>query len=231
MSRDLLPARQRFLSSALRSRFQEVCELWPSRLTSSCERELSEFTGRVATNLRGADLNSFESPQVSGFTTRASWLKAEGNLASCLRDLACCRTIQVAESAATRPPANPDLNKSAPEARFQLLLERYSCPCNLLLESERDIREELLRQIMVPNRADLEKHRLEGRQHDDILLKLNLLALCSLLADDLRLLDALNYWYERIPGGWVSRGQHRWLLASWIGIYARAVASTALRYS
>lgn len=113
--------------------------------------------------------------------------------------------------------------KLRPPDCFQLLTERYSYPLNITLEGEEDIREYLLMRLMVQDRARLLKRSVNETGSDELLLKLNLIALHAALAADLRYLDALNYYYELLPTEWEPRGEHPWLLVSYLMLYAHAL--------
>jgi hypothetical protein len=110
--------------------------------------------------------------------------------------------------------------------RFELLAD-LELPYSITLPAQEWLREELLRQAMVPDRKKLEARQLGELDHDFMLLKLNLLALVAGFHGDLRYLDAVNYWYERLPVSWKPTGHHKWLLASMVGIYAQALCITA----
>lgn len=112
-----------------------------------------------------------------------------------------------------------------PPGRFQMLTERYSYPLNLTLEGEEDIREYLLMRLMVQDRARISKRSVKEIDNDELLLKLSLMALHAALVADLRYLDALNYYYELLPTEWEPRGEHPWLLVSYLMLYAHALAA------
>jgi hypothetical protein len=59
---------------------------------------------------------------------------------------------------------------------------------------------------------------------NELLLLLNLCAVHACTTNDLRFLDALNYHYELLPANWHPASQHAWLLVSYFGLYARALA-------
>jgi len=58
---------------------------------------------------------------------------------------------------------------------------------------------------------------------DDLLLRLNLIAIYASFTIDLRYLDALNYYYELLPSAWRPES-HSWLRVSFLNFYARALA-------
>jgi hypothetical protein len=115
------------------------------------------------------------------------------------------------------------------EARFCLLAERFSWPPIFSLFTETGIREHVLMRLMVHDRARIEERSIASVDADDLLLKLNLVAVHSLETDDLRFLDALNYYYELLPTDWVPRARQVSLVVSFLGLYARALHVRILR--
>ncbi|MFN2576167.1 MAG: hypothetical protein ABR607_00590 [Pyrinomonadaceae bacterium] len=115
-------------------------------------------------------------------------------------------------------------HRSSSAERLRLLTERYVWPPNFSLIAEAEIREHSLSRLMVQDRAAIEKQSIARIDTDDLLLKLNLIAVHAAATSDLRFLDALNYYYELLPADWVPRARHGWLLASYLGLYARALA-------
>ena len=115
------------------------------------------------------------------------------------------------------------------EKRFRLLAERFSWPPNFSLSTETEIREHVLMRLMAHDRARIEERSIASVDADDLLLKLNLVAVHSLESDDLRFLDALNYYYELLPTDWVPRARHVSLLVSFLGLYVRALQVGILR--
>ena len=77
---------------------------------------------------------------------------------------------------------------------------------------------------MVADRARIERKRLAELHADDLLLRLNLIAIAASFTDDLRYLDALNYYYELLPASWCPESPHNWLRLSSLTFYARALA-------
>lgn len=154
--------------------------------------------------------------------------------------LASLRSLCLVEKAsASTNTAGADVNASAtmfietlercrqqPQERFRLLTERYRYALNITIPSEEAIREYLLMRLMVQDRARILKRSAQSSDSDDLLLKLNLLALHAALVPDLRYLDALNYYYELLPAEWNPRlGQHAWLLVSYLALYAHVLAA------
>ena len=77
---------------------------------------------------------------------------------------------------------------------------------------------------MVSDRAHLEQESSSRLDADDLLLKLNLIAINASLTHDLRYLDALNYYYELLPPAWYPESLQNWLRVSFLAFYARALA-------
>lgn len=202
------------------------------------EKRLGEVC-RSIRHLRPADFGE-HAPFVSelqalstGFTHIRAPQSAAGRWSACAEDyLAALRALALGKELSTRSiDARPveSFLASLYEARrdrterLRLLMERYSCPLNIVIDSELEVREHLLERLMVQERAQVERGAIEIVDDEDLLLKLNLLAVYSAHAGDLRYLDALNYYYELFTerGG----GEKRWsaLFASYLGLYARAL--------
>ena len=113
----------------------------------------------------------------------------------------------------------------ARETMFDLLVERYAWPLNFSFSAEDPIREFLLMRLMVADRARIENASAAAVDADELMLKLNLLAVHSCTTSDLRFLDALNYYYELLPATLVPESQDAWLMVSWLALYARALNS------
>ena len=136
-------------------------------------------------------------------------------------------TIQPADAAQFLESLKQCRNDS--ETRFRLLAERFSWPPAFSLSTETEIREHVLMRLMVHDRARIEEQSIASVDADDLLLKLNLVAVHSRETDDLRFLDALNYYYELLPTDWVPRARHVSLVVSFLGLYARALHVRILR--
>jgi len=136
-------------------------------------------------------------------------------------------TIQPADAAQFLELLKQCRNDS--EARFRLLAERFSWPPSFSLSTEAEIREHVLMRLMVHDRACIEERSIASVDADDLLLKLNLVAVHSRETDDLRFIDALNYYYELLPTDWVPRARHVSLVVSFLGLYARALHVRILR--
>jgi len=77
----------------------------------------------------------------------------------------------------------------------------------------------------------MEQHSLHALNADDLLLKLNLIAIYASLTRDLRYLDALNYYYELLPLTWYPESIHNWLRVSFVSFYIRALAVHFTQFS
>lgn len=108
-----------------------------------------------------------------------------------------------------------------PQRRFELLTTRYLHPLNIAAASEHRVREHLLERLMVADRSRIEEHSLDQLNADDLLLRLNLIAIYASFTTDLRYLDALNYYYELLPSHWSAQN---WLRMSFLNLYLRALA-------
>ena len=211
------------ISQAVAHRLGEVCarasQLQPDRFG-----EVGEFVSAVRKmllNFRAADRKSFGSPAVT-----ESWLDADGD---CLDSL---RKCSLGEALPTRPARHPpveaflqDLKQTAKrrEPLFKLFVARYAYAPNFSFPAEDDVREYVLMQLMVADRARIEDASIANVDGNDLLLKLNLVANHAAATTDLRFLDALNYYYELLPATWYPDVENEWLLASYLALYARAL--------
>ena len=176
---------------------------------------------------------SFSSENLSG--DDVSLARAPSDGANCVAAL-CAISLTSAPIDSTIQPADAaqflELLKQCrddSEKRFRLLAERFSWPPTLSLSTEAEIREHVLTRLMVRDRARIEEQSIASVDADDLLLKLNLVAVHSRETDDLRFLDALNYYYELLPTDWVPRARHVSLVVSFLGLYARALHVRILR--
>jgi hypothetical protein len=115
-----------------------------------------------------------------------------------------------------------ELKRLSSTDRFKVLCARYRCPLNIAAASELEIAEELLRYLMVPERAKLEKGT--PVDVDFVLLALNLVGMRALLTRDLRSFDALNYFYELPQRSLIPMRANPRLLAFWLCIYAQLLS-------
>jgi hypothetical protein len=77
---------------------------------------------------------------------------------------------------------------------------------------------------MVSDRSRIEKDSLNLLDADDLLLRLNLIAIYGSFTDDFRYLDALNYFHELLPADWFPDSPNNWLRVSFDSFYVRALA-------
>lgn len=225
--------REKLIAEALADRLSDLCQSRVAKLKPENFNASAQFVSQVREQLRNISFKSL-ARSTSNRVTPHGWLNSDLNCLSSLQALAVGRSLRGTE-AAPHPvePFIQELNehKRDPGRRFELLTERYSSPMNFGLASEDLIREHVLERLMVQDRAQIEMRSVNKISSDDLLLKLNLIAVHALFTPDLRFLDALNYYYELLPADWVPSARHGWLLASYFGLYARALAIRILKQS
>ena len=154
-----------------------------------------------------------------------AWFESRNDLLTAIRALAADEPVDCIE---TSPPVESEffdaLQASVrdPQRRFELLTTRYLHPLNIAAPSEHRVRELLLERLMVADRARIEQQSLHRLNADDLLLRLNLIAIYSSFTTDLRYLDALNYYYELLPADWSTNNSLR---GSFLNFYLRALAT------
>jgi hypothetical protein len=211
--------RPAILHAALLQRRAELRNSWQRLITAECLKQLGSTAARVSSFLSGQ--NAFYDWQI---TPILQWAECDASLPECLI------SVGVGESLACRPSAaepavlsSGDFRKLSGKDRVDTLCVRYRCPLNIGAESESEIAEELLRQLMVVDRAKL---KAEAEiEVDDILLKLNLTGVRARLKRDLRFLDALNCFYELPLRSLVRLRRNPHLLAAWLCIYAQLLCT------
>jgi hypothetical protein len=216
------------IAKAVRRRFNELRLERLSQLTlEKFDAASAVFISQTRERLLNAapeDLkNSLPAPNAPD-----SWMESDADCLASLRRLSLNEPLRL--RAAPHPPSETflqDLNACGrePVRRFQLLNTRYRCPLNFALDSEAEVREYVLMRWMVQDRSRLEKDSLAAINSDDLLLKLNLTAIAAARNDDLRFLDALNYYYELLPATWQPPASHGWLVVSYYALYAHALAA------
>ncbi len=109
------------------------------------------------------------------------------------------------------------------EELMQGLLHRYACVLNFSQVTEEPIREWVLEKLMSPYRIRLHRGSLSSVEETLVCLMLNLVGVASLFDSDLRLIDALNYYYETLfpNAGLLSSNQE--MTASFLGIYTQSL--------
>ena len=97
------------------------------------------------------------------------------------------------------------------------------------MEGEETVREHVLERLMVQDRARIEQRSVKSVDSNDVLLRLNLIAIYAARSHDLRFIDALNYYYEMVPPNWRAEGHNNWLQVSYLSLYAQALISVSGR--
>lgn len=161
----------------------------------------------------------------SKWSAPVAWFESSGDSLTTIRALAADEEVECVEAAPPDEPVffdNLQTSIREPQRRFELLASRYLHPFNIGAPSEHRIREHLLERLMVADRARLEQHSLQLLKADDLLLRLNLIAIYASFTTDLRYLDALNYYYELLPPDWSPNNSLR---LSFLNFYLRALAT------
>jgi hypothetical protein len=217
--------RRELISNALNERFRELCDRRiPYLQTAACGP--ANFFLQVREQFSG--ISPADARKLIFYPRAPDFWKTSQS----------CRHSLIALSLGTpldlhrgeRPPVEPFielLNESSadPARRVELLNERYASPLNFTLPEEAQARELVLMRLMAHDRARIEKDSVRAVNHEDLLLKLNLVAVYAVHQLDLRFLDALNYYYELLPLVWPPTGSHDALLASYHALYAQALAA------
>ena len=216
--------RERLISAALKERFDELRGELVTRLAPETFAEAASFVAEVRELLRAA-----EPIDLKTSATPSAWAEADADCLTSLRALALGQMLPL-RPAPEPSPVDAFVNalqssRNDHEQRFRLLTQRYSWPLNFSLTTEDAAREYVLARLMARDRARVEKDGIGAVNSDDLLLRLNLCALYASRASDLRFLDALNYYYELLPAAWRPGGRNSWLLASYLALYARALAT------
>jgi hypothetical protein len=139
-----------------------------------------------------------------------TWFESKSDTLTAIRALAADEAVECIEG---EPPDEADLQ------RVELLTARYRHPLNIAASSEHRVRERLLERLMVADRARIEQNSLQLLNADELLLRLNLVAIYASFTTDLRYLDALNYYYELLPADWHQESR------LFLNFYARALAT------
>jgi hypothetical protein len=216
------------IAQALRQRLGELCTASADRISPGRFGDQSSFATQVIKILQSEKISP--GTEIPGFdaSSQPRWIDSEED------GLAFLHRLVLGE-----PPPMNFKNTSPPEDAgtflktlqenksegFRLLIQRYRCPLNLHLDSEKDVAEFLLYQLMVPKRVKLDKGNLDSLNHDELLLMLNYVAVYAAGSRDLRFIDSLNYYFERLPVSWTPQGTYPWLLITFYALYARALTS------
>ncbi|HKY45185.1 MAG TPA: hypothetical protein VJM50_18985 [Pyrinomonadaceae bacterium] len=216
-----MSTRQEIIVKALRQRYAEVCK----SASQPAPNVFGELTGFVS-DLRKQLFAGLDGRHFRKWTAPKTWFQSSCESLAAIRTLALDEEIECID---VEPPVSTffdDLHAASrdPYQRFQLLTMRYRHPLNIAAPSEDKVREHLLERLMVSDRASLEQDSLHLVNADDLLLKLNFIAISASLSHDLRYLDALNYYYELLPSAWYPQSPQSWLRVSFLMFYVRALA-------
>jgi hypothetical protein len=171
------------------------------------------------------EIGNTASQPVREWSAPVAWFESRSDSLSAMRALAADEPVECIETA---PPDEPVFFEALqasvrdPQRRYELLTTRYLHPLNIVAPSEHRVREHLLERLMVADRARLEQRSLRLLNVDDVLLRLNLIAIYASFTTDLRYLDALNYYYELLPPDW---SPNHSLRTSFLNFYLRALAT------
>jgi len=207
------------LRGELLTRRAELRRSWRHLITRECLESLGALAKEVESFLSGED--AFCDWR---FAVTFTWMNCNASFTDSLRAIALARKVEHRPS--NTPPDRLSLanfNTLSRNERIEVLCDRYRCPLNIGLPSESDVAEELLRQLMVPDRAKLEA----GKEFDVdfVLLKLNLAGVRAMMTRDLRFLDALNYFYELPRRSLVRLRASPHFLAFWLCIYGQLLCT------
>lgn len=207
--------RDSVLRRVLLRRNAELQRSWKQLISAECLKSLGPL---------GADVQAFLSEQDTARDWRPaaviSWVKCDLSFLESLGAIALAKKFEYWPSD-VRPSSFSlgDFNKLSARERFDALSSRYRCPLNIGAPSEGEVAEELLRQLMVPDRAKLKA----GSEYevDWVLLKLILAGLRALMTHDLRFLDALSFFYELPCQSLTRMRANPPFLAFWLCIYSQ----------
>jgi len=211
--------RQTILHTALLERRAELRQGWRRSITAECLENLDSAAESVKSLLSAQDV--FHDWTLAG---SHHWMDCQAGLAECLLSIGTGQPTRC--WAAVVVPTHVSFvafKKLSSKDRVATLSLRYRCPLNIGGEGESEIAEELLRQLMVTDRVKLKT----GAEFDvdDILLKLNLVAVAAPFKRDLRFLDALNCFYELPPRSLSRLRRNPRLLAAWLCLYAQLLCA------
>ena len=211
--------RNTILRGVLLRRLAELGKSWKHLVSAECLGSLGSLAPEVESFLSGRD-----SIRNSLLPVTFTWLNCDTDFWGCLHTIALARKIEC-RPADTSPACLSlgDLKKLSGADLFKVLCARYRCPLNIGAASELEVAEELLRQLMVTDRAKLETGA--AFDVDGALLRLNLVGIRALVTHDLRSLDALNCFYELPQRSLTRMRANSRLLASWLCIYMQLLAT------
>ena len=207
------------LRGGLLRRRAELRKSWRHFISSECLDALGSLAKEVESFLSGQNtLRDWR------FAASFAWVNCDATFQDCLYAIALADKVEYRPSDTPAPRLSPvGINKLSRNERMEVLCDRYRCPLNIGLPSESDVAEEILRQLMVQDRAKLEA----GAEFDVdmVLLKLNLAGVRAMMTRDLRYLDALNYFYELPRRSLTRMCANPCFLASWLCIYAQLLCT------
>jgi hypothetical protein len=207
------------LRGGLLRRRAELRKCWRHFVSTECMASLGVLAKEVELFLSAQD--AFRDWR---FAVTFGWMNCDASFEDNLRQIALAHNVEHRPSE-TGPEwlSVANFNKRSKNERIEVLCDRYRCPLNIGLPSESDVAEELLRQLMVPDRAKIEA----GKEFEVnmVLLKLNLVGVRAMITRDLRFLDALNYFYELLRRSLARVRANPRFLASWLCIYAQLLCT------
>lgn len=218
-----MSVRHELISRALQQRFEDVCERI-AKLEDGVFGERGSFVSEVRDRFSKLAALHHQHAKID------TWSTSHTNCLSALMVLASGKEPPHDVSPDQPAPVDSFL-KQLQEARrdpdrvVALTTERYACPLNFLLPGEVQIREYLLARLMVQLRLKAERAALTAGETEDVLLKLSLVALNAAQTDDLRFIDALNYYYELLVTNRQPHFQNNRLLVSYLALYAQTLAA------
>lgn len=212
-------SQQAILHASLLQRRAELRNGWQHLISVECLKRVGCASAKVSSFLSGED--SFRDWQTGLFS---QWTDCDASLPACLLSIGVGENIGWRTSTALPAALScADFKRLSVKDRLEALSVRYRCPFNIAVESESEIAEELLRQLMVADRAKLEAEA--EFEVNDVLLKLNLTAVRARVNHDLRFLDAQNYYYELPQRSLVRFQRSPHLLAAWLCLYAQLLCA------
>ncbi len=213
-----LDRRKEILRGALLRRRAELRKSWKYFISTEGLESLGSLAREVESFLSGH--GSIHDWRLAATFT---WINCDASFSHCLRSIALAGKVEYRPADTSPARLSPlELNKLSNVERLDMLCARYRCPLNIAAASEFDVAEELLRQLMVPDRAKLEAG--EEFDVDIVLLKLNLVGIRAMITRDLRSLDALNYFYELPHRSLARMRASPRSVALWLCIYAQLLS-------
>lgn len=216
---------RKLISKALQRRLAELCGR-VAQLDPQSFGATGDYVFSVKELLRGGPQDLKE--RLLSLTPPDEWAEADGECLNSLKLVSLGGQCDLKNQ--PQPPIDSFLEqlKAAAGVRrsmFQLLAERYAWPLNFSFSAEDEAREFVLTKVMVADRSRIKTAPITAVESREFLLKLNLIAVHAATGNDLRFLDALNYYYELLPAKWYPGTETGWLWPSCLALYARALNS------